>query len=546
MKPLISLDADVIRFYPESANPSIAAACHATSILLQDQNLTFGKIYRSNKGEIYETLMLDEVKWLNASGGLDMAEQRVAYIGGGALPIAAMLLAQHGGSKVTVIEQDKESCRLGKELIRRAGMDHLVDVQEFLGHEADFSSYTLLWVAAGVSDKKQLFNRILEFSNIQYAVLRMPASENRAFEVREIVDGCKACDCGFKVMHESLHNIAAPMMSVIMHHTPCTPTVSKPYKETVKRRVVDSMTDLIGHTPMLRLDPVKTGLKNIELYAKLEHLNPFGSIKDRTAKGMIAHHIKDVAAQGRAILELSSGNAARGLQAIASMNGTHLETVSNRIRIPEMKKILELQGAKITPINDEGGTLDALGALKSVDTKATSERDKYFYTDQYRNPANDGTHCATTGREIIEDVGPVDYMIGSVGTAGSTMGIARALRQANSDIDVVGVVSDGTDYIPGIRYKGEIFNVGSFDEKSYREIQAVSVQEAIDGVIDLIRLYGVMAGPSSGATYYAALKHLRVIDQTLTEPKKAVFVVCDRVELYLSWLESRRPELFSA
>ena len=126
------------------------------------------------------------------------------------------------------------------------------------------------------------------------------------------------------------------------------------------------------------------------------------------------------------------------------------------------------------------------------------------------------------------------------------MGLARALRQANENIEVIGVLSDGVDYIPGIRFKGEIFNVGSFDEKSYRAIQDVSVDEAIDGVIDLMRLYGVMAGPSSGATCHAALKHLRAVDATLTAPKKAVFVVCDRVELYLSWLQSRRPELFSA
>lgn len=531
-------DANIIMFPDEEYARAL--------LLLGEDNLTFGKIYRSHKGEAQEFLMLDELKWLSSEGGIEMSGQHVAYMADGGVPVAAMLLAQHSGCKVTVIDSAPETAALSQELVRRVGLSHLVDVLRQPAQDVDYSPYTLIWASGNVGAKKPAFNRVLEFSNVQYVVIRAELPENRNFVVNEIVDECKACDCGFKVVHQTPQRLTSNLVSVVMYHAPCHPNANKTAVEPVRRRVVDSMVDLVGNTPMLRLDPEKTGLKNIELYAKLEHLNPFGSIKDRTAKAMIAPHIREIAAQNRQILELSSGNAARGLQAIAAIHGTSLETVSNRIRIPEMHKILELQGAKITPIDDKGGTLDALGALKTVDQKATVESDRYFYTDQYRNPANDGTHCATTGREIIEDIGPVDFMIGSVGTAGSTMGLARALRQANEDIDVIGVVSDGVDYIPGIRFKGEIFNVGSFDEKSYRAIQDVSVDEAIDGVIDLMRLYGVMAGPSSGATYHAALKHLRAVDATLTAPKKAVFVVCDRVELYLSWLESRRPELFSA
>lgn len=514
--------------------------------LLEEESLTFGKVYRSHKGEAQEFLMLDELKWLSSEGGIDISGQHVAYMADDSVPVAAMLLAQHSGCSVTVIDPVPETASLAQEIIRRVGLSHLVKVLRQPADEVDYSAYTLIWASGNVRARKSAFNRVLEFTNVQYVIIRAELPQNQNFVVNEIVDECKACDCGFKIMHQAPQRLASNLVSVVMYHAPCHPTVEKSAIEPVRRRVVDSMVDLVGNTPMLRLDPEKTGLKNIELYAKLEHLNPFGSIKDRTAKAMLAPHIRDIAEQNREILELSSGNAARGLQAIAAIHGTRLETVSNRIRIPEMRKILELQGAKITPIDDKGGTLDALGALKTVDEKATRESDRYFYTDQYRNPANDGTHCATTGREIIEDVGPVDFMIGSVGTAGSTMGLARALRQANENIEVIGVVSDGVDYIPGIRFKGEIFNVGSFDEKSYRAIQDVSVDEAIDGVIDLMRLYGVMAGPSSGATYHAALKHLRAVDATLTAPKKAVFVVCDRVELYLSWLQSRRPELFSA
>lgn len=294
----------------------------------------------------------------------------------------------------------------------------------------------------------------------------------------------------------------------------------------------------------MELDKRKTGLRNITLYAKLEHLNPYGSIKDRTALGMLQGHIERLSVEKKTVLELSSGNAARGLQAIASIHGATLETLSNRIRVTEMQKILKLQGARITPI----GALDpedAYAALRKVDRKAADEKDAYFYTDQYRNPANEETHYALTGQEILEDVGAVDYFIGAIGTAGSTVGISRRLQRANSALDITGVVSEKEDFIPGIRHKDEIFDVGPFKEDRYHRILDVTAQEAIDGVIDLVRQYGIMAGPSSGATYRAALKFLRSIDAGLEAPTKAVFVVFDRVELYLSYLEARRPDLFA-
>lgn len=309
-------------------------------------------------------------------------------------------------------------------------------------------------------------------------------------------------------------------------------------------RIVDTIDQLIGRTPLLRMDPAKTGLKNIDLYAKLEHLNPFGSIKDRTALGMLGPHIARLATEKKTVLELSSGNAARGLQALSSIYGVQTETVSNRIRIPEMRKVLQIQGAQITPINNIDNT-DAYAALHFVDQKAAHESDRYFYTDQYRNPANDGTHAAQTGQEIVDDLGAVDYFIGAIGTAGSTVGISRRLRDTNVQLDVTGVVSEKTDFIPGIRHQDEVFDVGAFHQDKYNRISDVTSQDAIQGVLDLVRLYGVMAGPSSGATYCAALRFLKSVDADLTERKSAVFVVFDRLELYLSYIEERRPDLFA-
>lgn len=531
--------------FPVSCEAGIFEECAIAAKLLTEDNLTFGKIYRSYYGEIYESLMLDELAWLNGLGAIDMPAQRVAYIGGGAMPIPAMLLAQRMGCRVTIIDPHAESCRLAAGLIQRTGLSHLVDVQCVGGQDVDYSAFTLVWMANWIADKEPIFCRIQESPAVRYVMARSAAQGSLSFIINHIVDPRSCCGKDFGVLHVTERRACVSLVSVILGN-PAHGRVADEYKAPVgSRRVVENMTDLIGNTPMLRLDPAKTGLKNIELYAKLEHMNPFGSIKDRTAMGMLGPHIKGVAEKGMNILEMSSGNAARGLQAIASMHGATLETISGRIRVPEMRQILQLQGAQLTPLPPDLDPSDAYAALKMVDSKASRGTKDYFYTDQYRNPANDGTHYGTTGREIIEDIGPVDYMVGAVGTAGSTVGISRQLREANPEMEIVGVVSDTRDFIPGIRHKGEIFDVGPFDEKYYKELVDVNAMDAIEGVLALVRDYGVMAGPSSGAAYHAALQYLRAADATLTAPRKAVFVVCDRVELYLSYIAERRPDLFS-
>lgn len=528
--------------FPLSCEAGIFEECAIAAKLLTEDNLTFGKIYRSYYGEVYESLMLDELAWLNGLGAIDMPSQRVAYIGGGAMPIPAMLLAQRMGCRVTIIDPHTESCRLAAGLIQRTGLSHLVDVQCLGGQEVDYGDYTLVWMANWIADKEPIFCRIQEYPQVRYVMARSAAQGSLSFIINHVVDPRSCCGKDFAALHVTERRACVSLVSVILGNP--AHKVEEYVAPARSRRVVDNMTDLIGNTPMLRLDPAKTGLKNIELYAKLEHMNPFGSIKDRTAMGMLGPHIKGVAAKGMNILEMSSGNAARGLQAIASMHGATLETISGRIRIPEMRKVLQLQGAKLTPLPADLDPADAYAALKMVDGKASGGTDQYFYTDQYRNPANDGTHYGTTGKEILEDIGPVDYVVGSVGTAGSTVGISRQLREANPALEIVGVVSDHHDFIPGIRHKGEIFDVGPFDEKYYNELVDVNAMDAIDGVVSLVRDYGVMAGPSSGAAYAAALKHLRAVDATLSSPRKAVFVVCDRVELYLSYIAERRPDLF--
>jgi cysteine synthase B len=503
--------------------------------LLEIGNLSFDMLYDRYYGGVYQALMDDEMAWFARQP--EGAPRHIAYIGGGAMPVPAMLMAKKMGVRVTIVDPHTESCMLAMSLLQRLGLSHLVSVMNCGGDQADLSGVTAVWIANWIDDKMPIFRNIHDFPNVKYVVARSAPKNTLSFVINDELD-CGLCGKDFELLHTTDKRADLSLVSMIFQNGQCGS------KAEARPVVVDTMTDLIGNTPMLRLDPARTGLKNIELYAKLEHLNPFGSVKDRTAFGMLGPHIRKIAAEGKEVLELSSGNAARALQAIAGMHGTKLETVSGRIKVDEMRKILQLQGATVTPINHLVDLNDAYAALDLVDAKAADEQDKYFYTDQYRNPANDGTHYAATGREIVRDIGPVDYMIGSVGTAGSTVGISRQLMQANEKLQTVGVVSEPDDFIPGIRHRGEIFDVGAFREDYYAALMGISAQDAITGLLDLARNYGVMCGPSSGAAYMAALRYLKERDGQAGAPQKAVFIVCDRVELYLSYIEARRPDIF--
>ncbi len=535
--PEIRAIADAV--FPLSCEAGVYEECDIARNLLKETDLTFDLVYDRYYGRVYEALMRDELSWFEQNG-VNLKGAHIAYIGGGAMPVPAFLMARILGARITIFDPDQTSCDLALALAERIGLKDQILAKTIGGEDAVYERIDVAWIANWITDKLPIFRRIHEFSNVRHVVARSAAAETLSFIINDELD-CDRCGQDFELLHTTPKHDDISLISLIFKNPPCVPEAD----EIAARPVVDSMTDLIGNTPMLRMDPKKTGLKNIQLYAKLEHMNPFGSVKDRTAFGMIGGHIERIAAEGREVLEMSSGNAARALQAIASMHGSRLETVSGRIRVEEMRKVLRLQGAKVTPMGDDIDPADAYAALYAIDAKADAETARYFYTDQYRNPANDGAHYLATGREIIRDVGAVDYLIGAVGTAGSTVGISRSLREANADLKIIGVVSEESDFVPGIRHKGEIFDVGAFREEYYEQIIGIHALDAIEGIVRLMRDFGVMAGPSSGAAYMAALSHLKTLDDQVTSPQKAVFIVCDRVELYLSYIEERRPDLFS-
>lgn len=312
--------------------------------------------------------------------------------------------------------------------------------------------------------------------------------------------------------------------------------------------IVETMTDLIGNTPMLKIDPAITGLKNIDVYAKLEMMNPFGSVKDRTAWAMIKDEINNLKASPKTIYENSSGNTAKSLQAIAGIHGLKFKLVAALAKVDEQKDVLLIQGAEITEV---AGAADCYDPTDPNDPQSLIERtakahpgDIYF-TSQFTNEKNPAYHEENTATEILNDLGSVDYVVGGLGTTGSSLGIIRKLRTVNPDCVSIGVVARNNDFIPGIRYLSQLWEVGLFKKDYYDDIVTLSSMQAIEGALILNRHCGVLCGPSSGANYMAAIEHLKNIDSQLTERKKAVFVVCDRVEWYISYIRERMPEIFN-
>ncbi|MCA2205212.1 pyridoxal-phosphate dependent enzyme [Streptomyces griseoincarnatus] len=313
----------------------------------------------------------------------------------------------------------------------------------------------------------------------------------------------------------------------------------------------DSITEAIGNTPLVRIDPAVHGLRNIDLYAKLEMLNPFGSVKDRPAWHMARPHLEaDTDGEGT-VVELSSGNTAKALALLAGMHGRGFKSVTNRMRVPEIKELLLLIGAEIEELPGRSECLDPTDTddpLTHFHRALSDPGSTYLHTDQYFNPRNVEAHAEGTGPEIVKDLdGRVpDWFIACVGTAGSSTGVAKVLREHDPRVRVLGLVAHKSDFIPGIRTMDEVHEVGLFDPATYDSIESVTSDEAIDGMITLIRRCGLLSGPTGGAAYEGAVRQLRYADAELEgtgQRRTAVFIVCDRAESYLSYVRQRRPEL---
>lgn len=293
-------------------------------------------------------------------------------------------------------------------------------------------------------------------------------------------------------------------------------------------RTTNSVIDLIGNTPMIRLSSFEKGLRNVELWAKAEWRNPGGSVKDRPAARMMADGERSGAlTRDKILIDATSGNTGIAYAMIAAARGYRVRLCVPENVTPERKRILRAFGADIVFTNPMEGSD---GAIIRVKAMYAEDPDRYFYPDQYSNPGNWLSHYDTTAPEIIEQTdGRLTHFVAGLGTSGTFVGAARRLREFNASIRLISVQPDSPLHgLEGLKHMATAIVPGIYDPAVADEDLGVATEEAFELTRRLAR-DGLFVGISSGANLAGAL---RVARQT----SDAVIVVIfpDGGEKYLS------------
>lgn len=284
-----------------------------------------------------------------------------------------------------------------------------------------------------------------------------------------------------------------------------------------------NVLDAIGNTPLIHIDNV---------YAKLESLNPSGSIKDRVALEIItAAEREGLLRPGYRIVEASSGNTGISLAMVAAIKGYHMTIVMPENMSNERKMMMKAFGAELVLTSKSGSLMEAIQKAEELAQKPNT-----FYTRQFSNPNNIMAHIKT-GKEIVKEIGAADAVVAGVGTGGTLIGVSSVMKEINPDVKVIAVEPEeaavmfggsnariGEHRIQGI---GDGFIPKLIDMEKVDRVIVVGSQEAVDTSRMLAQKYGLLVGISSGANMLAALKVSKAFDKVVT-------VLPDRGERYLS------------
>ena len=301
--------------------------------------------------------------------------------------------------------------------------------------------------------------------------------------------------------------------------------------------IYTSADQLIGNTPLLELTHLEEayGLK-AAILAKLEYLNPAGSVKDRIAKAMIDDaEQKGLLKKGSVIIEPTSGNTGIGLASVAAARGYRIIIVMPETMSVERRQLMKAYGAELVLTE---GAKGMKGAIAKADELA-KEIPNSFVPGQFVNPANPKAHFETTGPEIWEDAdGKVDIFVAGVGTGGTITGTGKFLKSKNPNVKVVAVEPKTSAVLStGVAGPHKIQGIGAgfvpevLDTKVYDEIIAVDNDDAFKTGKEFGRREGVLVGISSGAAIWAAIE---LAKRPENEGKTIVVLLPDTGDRYLS------------
>ncbi len=294
-----------------------------------------------------------------------------------------------------------------------------------------------------------------------------------------------------------------------------------------------SILHLIGGTPLIRLRRVGMELRGAEIHAKAEWANPGGSVKDRPALAMIEEAEQSGAlTPGKAILDATSGNTGIAYGMIGAVKGYRVTLCVPENVSPERLRILRAYGVDLRLTSALEGSDGAILEARRI---ASQEGERYFYLDQYSNPANWQVHYRTTAVEILDQTGgKITHFVAGIGTSGTLMGVARKLREEVPGVRIVAVEPVSAFHgLEGLKHMESAIVPAIFDSRVPDERRAVSTEAAYRMVRRVAREEGLLIGISSGAALHVAHEVAR---ESLAkgEDPRVVTVFPDSGERYLS------------
>ena len=294
-----------------------------------------------------------------------------------------------------------------------------------------------------------------------------------------------------------------------------------------------NLLESIGNTPLFRLNRVTAGLRGIEIYGKAEYFNPGGSVKDRAALNMLnTGERQGLLTPEKVILDSTSGNTGIAYSMVAAARGYRVKLCLPANASADRKSILRAYGAELV-LTDAGEGSD--GAIRRCQAIYAEDPERYFYPDQYSNPANWQAHYQTTGVEILEQTGGrITHFIAALGTSGTCMGTSRRLKEDGKGVECISAQpSSGFHGLEGLKHMPtaivpKIYDPGLADGNFW-----IETEDAYKMVRWLAREEGLMVGISAGANVHAALETGK---RLAAEGREAVIVtvLCDGASKYMS------------
>ncbi|MAE71735.1 MAG: cystathionine beta-synthase [Gemmatimonadetes bacterium] len=318
--------------------------------------------------------------------------------------------------------------------------------------------------------------------------------------------------------------------------------------------MLNSILDAIGRTPLVRLNKITAGLES-RIFAKLEFMNPTGSVKDRIARHMIEKaETEGKIEAGQLIIESSSGNTAVGLALVAIQKGYRLKVV---VRDSLSKEKLALLRALDVDVHAVDSTLppESPESYNNITPRMAAATPGAYFPDQHNSPDNNEAHYLTTGPEIWDQMdGKIDYLVAGIGTGGTVCGTSRFLKERDPRIKTIAVDPEGSIFYDHFHHGklvephtyvveglGDEFLIDCPDFQYIDDIYRASDHDIFHHARLLVRSEGILGGGSSGAALWASMK----LANSLDEPARIVTIFPDSATRYLGsvfnddWMKER-------